>query len=369
MPVRHILVVDDSKSARLMLRKMLQPFVSTVDTVDSAEEALDYLRVQRPDAIFMDHTMPGLDGLAAVQQIKREPTTALIPVIMYTSKDEPAYADQALAAGAIGVLVKPATSDALASSLAQMNTIFDTVAMEIASVPLPAAELEALASRELSPEQIEQIEQIAAKAALEKAESVVYDAIESQVLPLMNDVIAKVQRNLLADQEALCSQIATQIFEARFAQSPPSPDTEAIHTAFESATQTQLLPLLDGRLEMFRREAGAEIGKRTKELVLQACQTQLSESTAQWTQQLNASVAGLTQKAEEAARAAVTQTVQQAVSQAIVEANSTGQALNEETFQRLWSAAQQEVWRRIYTAAGGAAVIGVVAALLVYLLR
>jgi len=123
MPVRHVLVVDDSKSARLMLRKMLQGFGLVVDTADSAEEALNYLQEalnylhgQRPDAIFMDHTMPGLDGLAAVRQIKRDPVLAVIPVTMYTSKDEPAYQDEARAAGAIGVLVKPATPDALGAS-------------------------------------------------------------------------------------------------------------------------------------------------------------------------------------------------------------------------------------------------------------
>ncbi|HCB14545.1 MAG TPA: response regulator, partial [Gammaproteobacteria bacterium] len=60
MPVRHVLVVDDSKSARLMLRKMLQGFGMTVDTAESAEEALNYLRDRQPDAIFMDHTMPGM---------------------------------------------------------------------------------------------------------------------------------------------------------------------------------------------------------------------------------------------------------------------------------------------------------------------
>ena len=49
MPVRHVLVVDDSKSARLMLRKMLQGLGLTVDTADSAEEALSYLHSQQPE--------------------------------------------------------------------------------------------------------------------------------------------------------------------------------------------------------------------------------------------------------------------------------------------------------------------------------
>ena len=105
MPVRHILVVDDSKSARLMLRKMLQGFGLTVDMAESAEDALNYLRDQRPDAIFMDHTMPGMDGLTAVRQIRNDPATAAIPIAMYTSKDDPGYQMQARAAGAIGCLL------------------------------------------------------------------------------------------------------------------------------------------------------------------------------------------------------------------------------------------------------------------------
>ncbi|MCB1776017.1 MAG: response regulator, partial [Candidatus Competibacteraceae bacterium] len=108
MPVRHILVVDDSKSARLMLRKMLQGFGMTVDTAESAEEALSYLRDRQPDAIFMDHTMPGMDGLTAARHIKDNPATASIPVAMYTSRDDPAYVQEARSAGAIDVLTKPA---------------------------------------------------------------------------------------------------------------------------------------------------------------------------------------------------------------------------------------------------------------------
>ena len=56
----------------------------------------------------MDHTMPCMDGLTTVRQIKNSPATASIPVAMYTSKDEPSYQDEAQAAGAVGVLSKPA---------------------------------------------------------------------------------------------------------------------------------------------------------------------------------------------------------------------------------------------------------------------
>jgi len=125
MPVRHVLVVDDSKSARLMLRKMLQGFGLTVDTVESGEEALNYLRSQRPDAIFMDHTMPGMDGLTAVRRIHTDPDTAAIPVAMYTSKDDPAYRSEAYAAGAMDVLTKPAAPDVLGAVLERMNALIN----------------------------------------------------------------------------------------------------------------------------------------------------------------------------------------------------------------------------------------------------
>ncbi len=70
MTVKHVLVVDDSKSARFMLRKMLGEINLTADLAESGEEALDYLKDNQPDAIFMDHMMPGLNGLETVQKIK-----------------------------------------------------------------------------------------------------------------------------------------------------------------------------------------------------------------------------------------------------------------------------------------------------------
>ena len=67
----------------------------------------------RPDVIFMDHMMPGMDGFQAVQAIKNNPRTATIPIMMYTSQEGELYVGQARALGAVGVLpkqVKPATS-------------------------------------------------------------------------------------------------------------------------------------------------------------------------------------------------------------------------------------------------------------------
>src|SRR6202789_2401294 len=106
MPRKRALVVDDSKSARVILSRMLEKYDIEVDMAEAAEQAIEYLKHNRPDAIFMDHLMPGMDGLQAVQAIKGNPQTAMIPIMMYTSQEGELYVGQARALGAMGVLPK-----------------------------------------------------------------------------------------------------------------------------------------------------------------------------------------------------------------------------------------------------------------------
>jgi CheY-like chemotaxis protein len=106
MARKSVLVVDDSKSARVILSRMLEKYDIEVDMAESAEQAIEYLKTNRPDAIFMDHLMPGMDGLQAVKAIKGNPQTAMIPIMMYTSQEGELYVGQARALGAMGVLPK-----------------------------------------------------------------------------------------------------------------------------------------------------------------------------------------------------------------------------------------------------------------------
>jgi CheY-like chemotaxis protein len=111
MTARKALIVDDSKSARAFLTRVLEKYDVNVDTAENAEQALEYLTNVRPDVIFMDHLMPGMDGFQALQSIKNNPRTAMIPIMMYTSQEGELYLGQARALGAIGVLpkqIKPA---------------------------------------------------------------------------------------------------------------------------------------------------------------------------------------------------------------------------------------------------------------------
>ncbi|MES1196060.1 MAG: response regulator [Steroidobacter sp.] len=118
---KRALVVDDSRSARVVLSRTLEGFGIIVDAVESAEIALDYLNASKPDIIFMDHLLTGMDGLAAVRIIKANPRTANIPVFMYSSQQETAFIHAARIAGALGVLPKTFKSADVARVLQQLR--------------------------------------------------------------------------------------------------------------------------------------------------------------------------------------------------------------------------------------------------------
>ena len=55
MGAKRALIVDDSKSARLFLARLLEKYELDVDNAENAESAIEYLTTHRPDVIFMDH--------------------------------------------------------------------------------------------------------------------------------------------------------------------------------------------------------------------------------------------------------------------------------------------------------------------------
>jgi CheY-like chemotaxis protein len=104
--MKKALIVDDSRLARTVLGRLLSEHGVAADMAESAELALDYLKHNRPDVVFLDHNMPGIDGFQALDAIKTNPATATIPVMMYTSEEGEVYLGQARALGALGVLPK-----------------------------------------------------------------------------------------------------------------------------------------------------------------------------------------------------------------------------------------------------------------------
>src|SRR5205823_4630418 len=117
------LIVDDSKTARLFLARALEQYDIDVDAAESAEAAIEYLSSNRPDVIFMDHLMPGMDGFQAVKAIKNNARTATIPIMMYSSQEGELYLGQARALGAVGVLPKQIRATDVSKVLNELHLV------------------------------------------------------------------------------------------------------------------------------------------------------------------------------------------------------------------------------------------------------
>jgi CheY-like chemotaxis protein len=122
---KRALIVDDSKTARQVLSGKLTKYGISVVALESAAAAIDFLYENTPDAIFMDYEMPGMDGFQALKAIKSNPHTAVIPVMMYTSKEGGLELSQARALGAVGVLPKQLESQDLEDVLQSLHLMPD----------------------------------------------------------------------------------------------------------------------------------------------------------------------------------------------------------------------------------------------------
>jgi twitching motility two-component system response regulator PilH len=86
MPIKNVLIVDDSKTELMFLTDLLQKNGMSVRTAENADEAFRRLGEGKPDLILMDVVMPGQNGFQLTRAINRTPEYSEIPIIMCTSK-------------------------------------------------------------------------------------------------------------------------------------------------------------------------------------------------------------------------------------------------------------------------------------------
>jgi two-component system chemotaxis response regulator CheY len=115
-----ILIVDDSSTARMFIRRCLE--IAGCQGADFQEagngkEALDLLRQAPVDFILADLNMPVLDGRNLLKRLKSSPRTCDIPLIVVSSASNPASDVELIAEGAYAVLSKPITPPALIAAI------------------------------------------------------------------------------------------------------------------------------------------------------------------------------------------------------------------------------------------------------------
>lgn len=137
--MNKVLVVDDSKTARLTLKRKLETLNYQVEMADSGEAALEYLTHNSPpDLIFMDVLMGSMSGYEAARLITQNPTTANMPIVMCTSKDSAEDRAEAAQNGAQGFIIKPISDEELGIVLKELITDKPATTTAPSSVQAPA---------------------------------------------------------------------------------------------------------------------------------------------------------------------------------------------------------------------------------------
>ncbi len=102
-----ILIVDDSADIRLLLSRSLKSLGYEVFQATDGSEVMAAVQSYEPDLVLLDVSMPKVDGFTALGQLKNDPRTKMIPVIMITAKGHPDDLDTARNLGALDYVNKP----------------------------------------------------------------------------------------------------------------------------------------------------------------------------------------------------------------------------------------------------------------------
>lgn len=120
---KKILIVDDSITVRQQVAAALVPAGFDVAEAADGEDALtQLLGGLAVDLVICDVNMPRLGGLEMLELLRKEATTAAIPVLMLTTEGQPEYIARARALGAKGWMVKPFKSDLLVSAVGKLTS-------------------------------------------------------------------------------------------------------------------------------------------------------------------------------------------------------------------------------------------------------
>jgi CheY-like chemotaxis protein len=116
MKTRVLLVEDNQMNSRLV-EYVLERDGFSVRVMSSAEDAIRAAAEDIPDIVLMDIQLPGMDGLEATRQLKKNPITAKIPIVAITAHAMTGDEERILAAGCEGYISKPINTRELADTV------------------------------------------------------------------------------------------------------------------------------------------------------------------------------------------------------------------------------------------------------------
>jgi twitching motility two-component system response regulator PilH len=118
MPIKKILLVDDSPTERHSINEILVKGGYDVVLAEDGEKGVARAKSDKPDLVLMDVVMPGMNGFQACRAITTDEATKHIPVILCTSKNQETDKIWGLRQGAKDYVTKPVEANELLSKIA-----------------------------------------------------------------------------------------------------------------------------------------------------------------------------------------------------------------------------------------------------------
>ena len=115
----RVLVVDDEVLVVRLLSRTLQAAGHDVSVATDATEALDLVRRAPPDLVLLDVNLPGGNGFEVCRELRNDPATAAVPIVLLSGNDSEAQRTRALEAGATEFLAKPFDRAAIVACVAR----------------------------------------------------------------------------------------------------------------------------------------------------------------------------------------------------------------------------------------------------------
>jgi two-component system, chemotaxis family, chemotaxis protein CheY len=116
-----ILTVDDSATIRDLLLSELSGLGYRVRQAEDGIDGLEMLALEPPDVIITDITMPRMDGIGFIQNVRGDERYRATPILVLTTESDPDTKDRAKRAGATGWIVKPFDPRKLAEAIRKVT--------------------------------------------------------------------------------------------------------------------------------------------------------------------------------------------------------------------------------------------------------
>lgn len=110
-----LLVIDDSETNTMLIKAVFEDESNEIEVLieNQSKNAINMVKTSMPDLILLDLMMPGINGEDILKELKQDPQTTVIPVIVVSAKQDQTDIDNVINLGALEYIIKPISIDNL----------------------------------------------------------------------------------------------------------------------------------------------------------------------------------------------------------------------------------------------------------------